>query len=188
MIIKPIHIISIGFFLLLISCVDNYWPELDDQYQDLLVVDGKITNAPGPYTIRLSKSTSVDHPEYTPLAGYETIISDNLGNSEMLSEIEPGVYQTAIDGIQGIIGRDYSVTIQSPDGKTYLSDFERLNDPVGIDSVFFELEYDEVDYFPYDMTGYQFYLNTQPAPDNVTYFLWQLEQTYEYHADFLIYF
>ena len=75
----------------LTACEDRYWPDLGDKYQDLLVVEGMITNEPGPYTLQLSMSTSVDHPVYQPLAGYEVIINDNFGNTELLKEVEPGI-------------------------------------------------------------------------------------------------
>ncbi|MCD4731084.1 MAG: DUF4249 domain-containing protein, partial [Bacteroidales bacterium] len=118
------------------ACEDRYWPDLGDKYQDLLVVEGMITNDPGPYTLKLSLSTSVDHPVYLPLPGYEAIINDNSGNTEILTEVEPGIYKTAVDGIQGVPGRKYQLTIQSPDGKTYQSDFDELKEPVEIDSVY----------------------------------------------------
>lgn len=188
MIIKWQNIILILLLLVLTACVEEYWPDLDNKYQRLLVVEGNITNDPGPYTLQLSMSTSVDNPTFQTLSGYEAIISDNLGNSENLTEVEPGTYQTAIDGIRGIVGREYRITIFSPDGKTYQSDFEELKQPVAIDSVYVELEYEEYADYPYDMPGYQFLLNTHIANDNVSYYLWKLEQTYEYHADFLIFF
>ncbi|MCD4731902.1 MAG: DUF4249 domain-containing protein, partial [Bacteroidales bacterium] len=143
---------------------------------------------PGPYTIQLSMSTSVDHPVYQPLSGYEVIINDNLGNTEILTEVEPGIYKTAVNGIQGVPGRKYQLTIQSPDGKTYQSDFDELKEPVEIDSVYAELEYRENAGFPFDIPGYQFLLNTHMATEDSSYLLWKLERTFEYHADFLIYF
>ncbi|MCD4731083.1 MAG: DUF4249 domain-containing protein [Bacteroidales bacterium] len=170
------------------ACEDRYWPDLGDKYHDLLVVEGMITNEPGPYTIQLSMSTSVDHPVYQPLPGYEVIINDNSGNTEILIEVEPGIYKTAVDGIQGVPGRKYQITIQSPNGKIYQSDFEELKEPVEIDSVYVELEYRENAGFPFDIAGYQFLLNTEVAKDDSSYFLWKLERTFEYHADFRIYF
>jgi len=178
-------ILVIVFFT---TCEESYWPELDGKYQDLLVIEGMITNNPGPYILQLSKSTSVDDPEYSSFTNCEAVISDDQGNSELLSEVEPGNYYTAIDGIQGVVGRKYKITIQSPEGKTYESDFEELLEPIEIDTVFVELEYRENPDFPFDIPGYQFLLNTKIGNDNVNYFLWQLEQTFEYNADYLIFF
>lgn len=180
-----IIVLAVVFFT---TCEERYWPDLDGKYQDLLVIEGMITNNAGPYIIQLTKSTSVDNPEYKPLSDYEIVIHDDQGNSELLTEVEQGRYYTAADGIQGVVGRNYKVTIQSPEGKKYESDFEELKEPVEIDTVFIALEYHADEDFPYDIPGYQFLLNTKTANDNVSYFLWRLEQTYEYNADFLIFF
>jgi len=170
------------------SCEDPYWPDLGDKYQDLLVVEGMITSDPGPYTILLSTTTSVDDPNYEPLEGYEVIIDDNIGNTETLIEAGPGRYTTAVNGIQGVPGREYQITIQSPDGKIYQSDYEELINPVGIDSVYINLEYRENTTSGVSLAGYQFLLNTNMSTEDSTYFLWKLERTFEYHADFLIFF
>jgi len=185
---KLVHLTLISIIILLSSCEDPYWPELDDKYENLLVVEGMITNDPGPYTLKLSSSTHVDQPAYLPLSDYEPIISDNLGNSELLTEVEPGIYKTAENGIRGIPGRKYQLSIKSSEGKIYQSDFDKLNEPVEIESVYVDLEYREVDGFSVDIPGYQFRLNTNRAIEDSSYFLWKLERTFEYHADFLIYF
>ena len=185
---KLLNQVLLMIFLLLTSCEDQFWPELGEKYENILVVEGTITNDPGPYTLLLSLSTSFENPVYIPLSGYEAIINDNLGNSEILSEVEPGVYKTALDGIHGVPGRKYQLTIQSSDGKTYQSDFEELRAPVGIDSVYVELEYHENAGFPFDIPGYQFLLNTKASIIDSSYYLWKLERTFEYHADFRVYF
>lgn len=183
--INPLWLMVIVLFT---SCEEQFWPELGDKYENILVVEGMITSETGPYTVILSLSTSVERPVYSPLSDYEAIINDDLGNSEILSETEPGVYQSAVDGIQGIVGRKYQLIIQSPQGKTYNSGFEELRVPVGIDSIYIALDYRENSDFPFDIPGYQFYLNTNLAANDSSYYLWKLERTYEYHADFRVYF
>jgi len=184
---KPVNSLLFILLVFIISCEESYWPDLGDKYQNIMVVEGMITNEPGPYIIQLSKTTSVENPLYKPVEGCKVIIGDDLGNLGELTEIEPGYYQTAEGGIQGTIGRKYQLTIQSREGKNYQSDFEELKSPVGIDSVFVDLEYRENSAFPFDIPGYQFYLNTDMAIDDSTYFLWRLERTFEYHADFRVF-
>lgn len=187
MTIKFWHIISILFLITSIACVDEYWPELD-KYEDLLVVDGFITNAPGPYTVKLSISSSVDNPSYIPYSGATVIISDQLGNNETLSETETGTYTTSPSGIQGIVGRKYRIEITSTDGKNYASSFVEMKTPVGIDSVYALTEYRHSEELIHDLAGYQFYLDTKPAETNINYFLWDLIATYKYKADFKIHY
>lgn len=172
-------------FLHLNSCKEKYWPELD-KYEDLLVVDGMITNEPGPYTVRLSVSAPIDSAELIPFTNCQLILSDDIGNSENLIETEPGVYKTSQEGLQGTIGRKYQLQILSPDGKNYTSSFEELKAPVGLDSVYAEIEYRQDEKFTYDLAGYQFYLDTKLAEQDTNFFLWRADATYHYQSDFTI--
>ena len=58
-----------SYYLILVR--KKYWPELD-KYEDVLVVDGMITNKPGPYTIRLSISAPIDSAEFIPYPDCQT--------------------------------------------------------------------------------------------------------------------
>jgi hypothetical protein len=179
-------VISWLIFLVLIACEERYNPQLDSRYENILVVDGMITSAPGPYTVMLSSAVPVNDYTTIPLSGYQVIVSDDVGTTETFNEGEPGVYTTAANGIQGVPGRSYRLTIQSPNGKTYQSDFEKLNQPAGIDSVYPKLEYKSDPYLIYDIAGYQFYIDTEPTQTDSVYYFWSLTSTYQYQADFII--
>lgn len=168
---KLLFIISIVFH----GCIDPYSPTLSD-YLNTLVVDATITNEPGPYIVKLSKSSTVYDPEFNPVSGARIVISDDLGNDETLTEIEPGVYSTIFSGIQGIVGRRYSILIET-EGKIYQSPFEELREPVTIDSVYPKVEYRG------GLEGLQFYVDTKDVKENSKNFLWTLNETYKYEAD-----
>jgi Domain of unknown function (DUF4249) len=57
-------------------------------------------------------------------------IKDDQGNSELLTEVEPGVYETSASGIRGVEGRSYHVEITTIDGKQYESEPDLIK-PVG---------------------------------------------------------
>jgi len=179
------HIILVSFLLICTACVDEYWPEIN-KYENLLVVDGMISNAPGPYTIKLSVSSSVDAPRYIPLGGATVVIADHLGNTETLFEVEEGTYSTSPIGIQGIVGRKYRISITTSDSNNYLSSFVEMKSPVGLDSVYAFTESQPSQELTHDLVGYQFYLDTKPAETKQNYFLWDLMATYQYKADFKI--
>jgi len=122
------------------------------------------------------------------VTGYQVIIVDDLGNSAICSEIEAGIYQSSSGAMKGIPGRSYKLTLQSPKGKYYESDFEKLINPVEIEAVYPELEYTQINDYPYNLPGYQFYLDAALAPDDSTYFMWYLKETFQYESDFKIYF
>lgn len=172
--------------MLLSGCVDKYWPESEFKYDRMIVVEGMITNTPGPYTVYLSVSAALDKPEFIPLSGYSVIISDDQGNMELLTQIEPGVYMTSADGIQGVIGRSYKLGIFSyADNKIYESAYELLRKPVEIEDVHGEIEFHTDSDYEYNLSGYQFYVDTKTAEQDTNYLLWQMDYTYQYEANYL---
>lgn len=175
-------------FCLLHSCEEPYTPDIKSNDENLLVVEGMITNLQGPYTVLLSKSSSPSKPFYSPATGYSVSIQDDAGYLEILSETNPGTYLTSVEGIQGIAGRQYRILITTPDGKTYQSDFEVLNDPVNIDSVYAEIEYSPIEESPFQLPGFRFFVDARGAQKDSTCFMWKLEETYQYESDFKIYF
>ncbi|MBN2174971.1 MAG: DUF4249 family protein, partial [Bacteroidales bacterium] len=142
-------LLILNSLLILSSCTEEYWPDLGEKYDELLVVEGMVTNAPGPYTIKLTQSTSIRYPREIPLTGYGVIISDNAGNSETLTETEEGTYTTAPGGIQGVVGRSYKLTIHGLNGTTYESGFEKLTPPVAIDTLYPVVEFRENENFSF---------------------------------------
>ena len=180
-----VFVITLFFITLLLnSCVDEYWPDIGAKYDELLVVDGSLSNEPGPYIVKLAMSSNIVRPEYTPLSNYEVIISDNLGNSEGLKEIEKGTYQTSPDGIQGVIGRSYKLMIKSPSNNRYETEFEILKKPIEIDNVYSKVKYQTVAGYDHDLNGLQFYVDTKMADVDTNYILWRLEDSYEYNANY----
>ena len=86
MIIKQKHIIFVLITAFLAGCIDEYFPEIKN-YENLLVVDGMITTKQGPYVIKLARSSSLQNPEVIPVEGANVIIRDNWGNEEILEEL-----------------------------------------------------------------------------------------------------
>lgn len=168
------------------SCIEEYWPDMGNKYDQLIVVDGMITNLPPPYTVKLSLSTTVDSPQYKPFSGCEVVILDDDGKEEILTEVDLGVYQTSLDGIQGIVGLSYSIQIKSPEGTIYQSDFEELLPTVGVDTLTYEVEYKQDLDFDHDLVGFQFYVNSLEASKDSSYFLWRIIETYKYNANYRI--
>jgi len=167
------------------SCVDEYFPEID-KYENLLVVDGTITNKPGPYEIRLSFSSSVQRPEFLPYTHAQVIAEDNEGNEEVFTEIEPGIYVSAVDGLQGVIGRKYRIVVRTPDEKEFQSSFQELKKPVEIANVYAEVYNRETvdEYRP--EYGYQFYVDVESPETDSAFLMWRAKGAYKYQSEYLI--
>jgi hypothetical protein len=169
--------------LFILSCKEEF--SIDSiQFDNSLVVEGFITNNPGPYRIKLSTSAQVDNPAIYPKTNCTVTIFDDQGYSEKLSEIEPGLYTTSKTGIQGKIGESYKLSIITPNEEEYETEFQEMLAPTGIDSAYEEIEYQESEEAPYGVPGYQFFINTKQAEEQSKYFLWTMVETYEYNADF----
>jgi hypothetical protein len=82
-----------------------------------LVIDAKITDQPGPYLVKLSKTGNYFDPNTFPsVTGAKVTIADDAGMIDTLTEIQPGVYRT--NKLQGTPGRTYNLNILA-EGKIY---------------------------------------------------------------------
>jgi len=183
---RLLMVFAVLLFLLPVSCVQRYWPDLGGAYQDALVVDGTITNNPGPYIVKLSRSSSVEFPKLIAYVGCDVSIVCDDGNSENLTEESPGVYQTSPQGINGEIGKKYKIIIHAPDEKTYESDFEELKAPVELANVYYEEEIQPSEDLNHNLEGLRFYLDTKAAEQDTNYLLWKMESTYKFESSYLI--
>lgn len=151
-----------------------------------VVVEGGITNKPGPYSVKLSTSLPVNQPLRIPLENCTVTILDDGGYSEVLTESKPGIYTTDASGIQGQIGKSYAITIRTPEGESYSTAFQEMKASVEIDSVYAELTSREDLDYPFGLPGMQFSVSTKIASDEA-YFLWNLTETFKYNADYKLY-
>lgn len=84
-----------------------------------LVIEGNITNQPGPYFVKLTKTVSfTDASVYPVISNAIIIITDNVGQKDTLVYTTNGIYKT--NTLQGISGRTYSLTVIA-EGKTYIT-------------------------------------------------------------------
>jgi len=171
---------------ILMSCVEEFQPELDE-FDRILVVDGQLTTEEGPYTVRLSISSGLDIIAIEPVSGATVTIVEKNGPAENLLETEPGVYQTQAGGLQGVPGKNYKLQF-SVNGKQYESDYELLKEPPVITEVEPRLEYKAFPDAPEEVPGIQFYVNSATSTYPEDYYLWTQEGTYKYEADYLVYF
>ena len=169
------------FIILIIpcrSCVEPYEHETDE-YQEVLVVEGAITNQPGPYTIHLSRTIPIESNELKKEEGAIVTISDDKGHSEILKETAPGTYTTDSNGIQGVTGNEYVLSIQTADGNSYESEAVTLNPVPEIERIY--AEYKEI--FSFDqgkmVDGIEINLDTKPwDPEKKYYLKWDYEETW----------
>ncbi len=75
-----------------------------------IVIQGEITNTPGPYTVTINQSTAFyAENTFPPISGASIKISDGQGLTDSLTETSPGVYSTHT--LQGTPGNTYTLSV-----------------------------------------------------------------------------
>src|SRR5689334_11624007 len=111
-------------WILINACVDRLYMDIPVSYVNDLVVEGVITNEPGPYTVTLSRVINIKNDDIrppVPVNAKSVTIYDDKGDSEILEPAGDGTYQTKSGRIQGEIGREYHIRIEMYDGSIFES-------------------------------------------------------------------
>jgi hypothetical protein len=99
-----------------------------------IVIEGNVYDQPGPYLIKISQTVNFDEPNvYPPVSDALVKISDNNGNSEILTELSPGTYYTS--ALQGVAGRTYTLSVTYKT-ITYVAT-STIPNPVYLDTIYF---------------------------------------------------
>ena len=138
--LKLISIKWIFVFSAFIACVDKI--EFDvPPAQSLLVVEGMISDLPGPYIIKISRAISINSDSLVglPVSGVQITLFDDEGNEETLVESKAGEYATT-GAIQGKIGHQYYVRLELKDGNVFQSIPEIMKPTGSLTAINFEYE------------------------------------------------
>ena len=120
--------------LLFDSCQKTVHLDLNNAAPQL-VIQGEVTNDPGPYTVTINKSTAfyADNT-FPPISGAVVKISDDQGVTDSLTETAAGSYSTHT--LQGSPGRTYTLSVFT--GNNNYSAVSTMPAPVNLDSVTFQ--------------------------------------------------
>lgn len=85
-----------------------------------VVIEANITDQPGPYFVKLSRSINLNETNLFPVIDNGTvIIYDNTGIKDTLKYTSEGIYKTKV--IRGVYGRTYNLEV-NVDGKKYTAE------------------------------------------------------------------
>src|ERR1700712_5637546 len=92
----------IAILIILSSCqkvIDLPLHNASEKY----VIEGNITNQPGPYNVRIGTTGKVNEDyRFKGVSQATVLIRDGVGNAETLMEVQPGIYQTLhLTGVEG---------------------------------------------------------------------------------------
>jgi hypothetical protein len=168
-------------FFLVTACIERIDFDSPDT-EFMTVVDGMITDAPGPYTIKMSKSFSIDVDSIPslPVQGAIVTLFDDEGNTEAFTETSPGNYATT-GVIRGKIGHRYHIRIETANGSIFESEPDEIR-PVGeVDGIHFEFEKRtrEETYGDVDASVFKIFADAHAAEGTDNYMRWKFMGTYE---------
>ncbi len=144
----------------------------------LLVVNGMITDHPGPYMIKLSRSSPLGSLDFPAESGASVAIESASGEIETLVEASNGYYFTSEDGIRGEIGEQYRVSIQTRHEETYQSDWKLLKQSPPIDSVYFTYKEEQAEEGL--LQGIQTFVDTHDPTNKTEYYRYDWIETWHY--------
>src|SRR5665647_2981978 len=125
--------VFVALFLTFVSCERVIQLDLKNSTPKI-VIQGNIYDQSGPYIVKISNSVNFDaSSNYPPVSGAKVVISDDVGQNEVLSETTAGTYLTS--KLRGVPGRTYSLSVKTGN-ETYLSS-ATMPYAVAMDSIFF---------------------------------------------------
>ncbi len=156
------------------ACLEPFNPEVSDSNKGFLVVDGQITDLPGPYIFQIGKSSSING-QNTRVSGVQISIEDENGNNSSLIESGNGIYETR--DFQGETGKQYRLNF-TYEGDQFQSSWETIEESPQIDSIYFSGEIRETTDQLIDILGVQFFVDHQGDENGARYFRYEWEETW----------
>ena len=162
----------------LMTCTEPFSPPRTG-YDDLLVVDGFVSNDTSSYTVKLTHTYPIDTTMFSPESGAQVSIVDDMGSSNQLHEKSPGVYKTDSTTFIGEIGRGYQLKVHTQGGKDYLSDVVAMRQTPPIDSVYYDYVVKAANNDSGKQPGLQIYVDSHDPENNTSYYRWEYEDTWQ---------
>ena len=132
---KTIRFFKPFLFFTLFSCTKVINVNLNNANPNI-VIEGIISDAPGPYQVKLTQTVNFSDPNiFPPVTGATVKITDSeLGITDLLKESVPGTYVTQ-KLLQGLTGHTYQLNVLS-NGQEYTAS-STMPGKVNLDSVTF---------------------------------------------------
>jgi hypothetical protein len=156
----------LSFSLCLISCEQVMDVDLNEA-DPKVVIEGLITDTPGPYTIKISMTGDYYKNQTPPtVTNALVIITDNTGIIDTLTQTNPGIYKT--NSTTGAKLRTYTLSVNI--NGTIYSAVSTLPDLYPVDSLSY-IYYPQKDLF-HKQAYYPLAFSKEPQ-DESNYYLWK---------------
>ncbi|MEE4197806.1 MAG: DUF4249 domain-containing protein [Bacteroidales bacterium] len=182
-IIRTLFIAALS--LIVCSCIEEYKLSIDTSDTAKYVVYGNINDQVEEQTIQISYSSSITEPRFIPLNDCEVSISDNLGNVFESYQNDQGYYKVYIPEEYLQPGKAFKLDILTPNGDQITSDYDTLYQCASLDTVYYSREDIPSDEFGKHYEKVQFHINMEGSQEHSAYYVYTMEETWEYHTKYL---
>lgn len=165
------------------SCIVPFEPEIGES-QEVMVINGAISDQPGFQYVSISISSPYNAPELKPFEGCVVSVEDENGDIRIYHEQIPGLYETIMDPAFLAVGKSYSLSVLTPSGSEYRSDYDTLLACPPIDSIYYELQSQGTADPDLTYYGLQFYNDMDGRDYGARGFRWKLLETWEYTSPY----
>ncbi len=169
--------------VLLTGCISSYNLEHDTN-ENLLVVDGKITQEDVQHELTLRRSTAIGATDFNAVPGARVSLYDEQGNREEYYEMGNGKYVLEGNVLERTPGKSYYIEIQLSDQKIYRSVLQTMPEVIKPEKLDFKLEEIEElsDLENIIIKRYlSLYINTPVFKgDQNLYFTWRIDHAYSF--------
>ncbi len=172
------YLILLLLSLVLFSCREPFTPKID-RYENLLVVDGLITDRAGPHMVRLNRTFQLEDRYPEPVEGAVVVVRDQDLQVHYFTESEPGIYESEPE-LKGIPGSSYQLSVVTGDGEELESDWVILQKAPSIDSLQFEIENRNTSSAEAGSPGVRICLTTHDPAGETRYYRWEWIETWEF--------
>jgi hypothetical protein len=170
------------------GCIDPYTPKISEP-EDLMVINGRITDREGFHFIEVSRTSTIYSDEGSnPVSGCTVEIEDERVKSYPFREINPGIYRGWMESTDLIYGNSYKLSVITPEGKTYESEFEELLRCPPIEDISWDIQVTHTSDPAVSYPGVPFYITTDATWDYAKNYMWELEETWKYRSRYPIMF
>jgi len=173
---RIIFVIIISFTLF--TCIDPYTPQLR-KFESRLVVDALVTDEISSSYVRLSRTTLLPDENPVKVTGATVTLKDDLGNTVIFSERNPGDYHTDSLTFRGEVGRRYTLSIVTGDGVTYESSPCLMHPVPAIDSLYYGVDQVFSEQTGSFREGISFYIDTRNETPG-SYYRWSYEEFWKF--------
>jgi hypothetical protein len=166
--------VYILLILSIVNCKEKYLPPITSPATGYLVVEGFINSGLEPTSITLTRTNRL-YDTANIVYEHNAAVEIESENNEIfpLPESGNGVYVSLPLSLNK--NEKYRLRINTQDGKEYVSDFTPVKSTPPIDDITWKRE----------DNGLKIYVNTHDSLNNIKYYQWTYEETWEIHSAYI---